>query len=234
MNHIFDLLFSQYSEYETIDIWLEIIAVIFGCFSVWFSKQNKIWVFPTGIVSTLIFVYLLSKWKLLGDMMINAYYFIMSVYGWYIWTRKDDDTHTTPISRTTVKEKYFSIGIFISTLFFVYLVYLLAPLWTNWATFINSITTLNWATYTNSIKTAIWTTHTDSFTSAIFFVGMWLMAKRKIENWIFWIIGDLISVPLYLYKGLTFSSFQYFGFTFIAIFGYLSWKKILDNKKQTS
>ena len=68
----------------------------------------------------------------------------------------------------------------------------------------------------------------DTITTAIFFVGMWLMAKRKIENWIFWIIGDIISVPLYFYKGLTFTSFQYFGFTFIAIFGYLAWKKNLN------
>ena len=207
MNTLFDFFFGQYSTYETLDITLEIIAVIFGFLSVWYSKQNKIWVFPTGMISTSIFVYLLLKWGLLGDMMINGYYFIMSVYGWYIWTRKVDETHVTAISRATKKENQISIAIFIATLFFVYLVYNTFDKWTSWVAYADAITT------------------------AIFFVGMWLMARRKIENWIYWIIGDIISIPLYFYKGFTFTSFQYLGFTFIAIFGYLAWKKHLNNEK---
>ncbi|MCK5815013.1 MAG: nicotinamide mononucleotide transporter [Flavobacteriaceae bacterium] len=210
MIQLINSLFEQYLEYETLDIALEIIAVIFGFLSAWYSKQNKIWVFPTGIVSTLIFVYLLLKWGLLGDMMINAYYFIMSIYGWYIWTRKVDATHATPISRMTPKETNISIGIFLATLVFVYFVYISFDKWTHWVAYI------------------------DTLTTAIFFVGMWLMARRKIENWIFWIVGDLISVPLYFYKGFTFTSLQYLGFTFIAIFGYLAWKKNLNSKNQTS
>ncbi|NAS31262.1 nicotinamide riboside transporter PnuC [Flavobacteriaceae bacterium R38] len=205
MNPIFDFLFGQYTEYETIDIVLEIIAVIFGFFSVWFSKQNNIWVYPTGMVSTAIFVYLLLKWGLLGDMMINAYYFTMSIYGWYVWTRKVDQTHFTPISMTTKKEKKLSVIIFTATLVFVYVVYKSFDKWNDW------------------------TAYADTITTAIFFVGMWLMAKRKIENWIYWIIGDIISVPLYFYKGLTFTSLQYLIFTFIAIFGYLAWKKYLSS-----
>mgnify|MGYP003652372436 FL=1 len=204
MTEIFDFFFGQYKTYETIDIVLEIIAVIFGFLSVWYSKQNKIWVFPTGMISTLIFVYLLFKWELLGDMMINAYYFIMSVYGWYIWTYKSDGEHETPISTTTTKEKKLSVFIFIATLIFVYAVYSYYEKWTSWTAYVDTVTT------------------------AIFFVGMWLMAKRKIENWIYWIIGDIISAPLYFYKGFTFTSFQYLIFTFIAIFGYLAWKKSLN------
>lgn len=210
MNQIFDFLFAQYSEYQTSDVVLEIVAVVFGFLSVWFSKQNKIWVFPTGMVSTVIFVYLLLKWELLGDMMINAYYFIMSVYGWYIWTRKDGDKQVTPISRTTFNEKKISIAIFIATLVFVYLVYQAFDKWTSWVAYVDTITT------------------------AIFFVGMWLMAKRKLENWIYWIVGDIISVPLYFYKGFTFTSLQYLFFTFIAVFGYLSWKKHLDKNPATA
>ncbi|AXO81008.1 nicotinamide riboside transporter PnuC [Olleya aquimaris] len=208
MSHIFDFLFGQYFDYETTDVILEITAVIFGFLSVWFSKQNKIWVFPTGMISTVIFVYLLLKWELLGDMMINAYYFIMSVYGWYIWTRKVNNSEVTPISKTTNKEKKISLLIFIATLFFVFFIYQTFDKWTSWVAYIDTITT------------------------AIFFVGMWLMAKRKIENWILWIIGDIISVPLYFYKGFTFTSFQYLGFTIIAIYGYLAWKKHLNNNFQ--
>lgn len=209
MSHIFNFFFEQYAGYQTIDIVLEIIAVIFGFLSVWFSKQNKILVFPTGMVSTSIFVYLLLKWALLGDMMINVYYFIMSVYGWYVWTRKVDETHVTPISITTKKEKIASAWIFFATLLFVFIVYNTFNMWTSWVAYVDTITT------------------------AIFFVGMWLMARRKVENWIFWIIGDLISIPLYFYKGFTFTSLQYLGFTIIAIFGYLAWKKNLNNKTIT-
>ena len=210
MTTIFEFLFDQYKTYSTLDITLEIVAVIFGFLSVWFSKQNKIWVFPAGMISTLIFVYLLFKWELLGDMLINGYYFIMSIYGWYIWTRKVDKTHVNQISTTTFKEKKISIVLFIAALLFVFIVYQKFDKLTSWVAYIDTITT------------------------AIFFVGMWLMAKRKIENWIFWIVGDLISVPLYLYKGFTFTSFQYFGFTFIAIFGYLAWKKNLHKTLLTS
>ncbi|AXT52272.1 nicotinamide riboside transporter PnuC [Aquimarina sp. BL5] len=204
MNQIFDFLFGQYTEYSTLDISLEITAVLFGIASVFFAWFNKIWVYPTGLVSTSIYVYLLLKWSLLGDMMINAYYFIMSIYGWYIWTRKIDETHTTPISRTSSKEKIIEIIIFIATLIFVYIVYKTFDKWNDW------------------------TAYVDTLTTAIFFVGMWLMAKRKIENWIFWIIGDVISIPLYFYKGFTFTSFQYLIFTIMAIQGYLAWKKSLD------
>jgi nicotinamide mononucleotide transporter len=208
MNQIFDFFFGQYSDYQSMDIVLEIVAVVFGFLSVWFSKQNNILVFPTGMISTAIFVYLLFKWELLGDMMINGYYFVMSVYGWYIWTRKVDSTYVTPISTTTQKEKQISIGIFITTLFFVFVVYKSFDKWIGWVAYV------------------------DTLTTAIFFVGMWLMARRKIENWIFWIIGDIISVPLYLHKGFTFTSFQYLGFTIIAIYGYLAWKKYLNNNLQ--
>lgn len=204
MSQVFNFLFEQYSTYDSIDIWLEIIAVFFGFLSVWYSKQNKIWVFPTGMISTSIFVYLLLKWELLGDMMINGYYFIMSLYGWYIWTRTVGDKEVNPISRTTSKEKKISVFIFIATLIFVFGVYTYFDKWTHWTAVVDTVTT------------------------AIFFVGMWLMAKRKIENWIYWIIGDIISVPLYLYKGFTFTSFQYFIFTFIAVVGYIAWKKDLD------
>ncbi|WP_369998473.1 nicotinamide riboside transporter PnuC [Winogradskyella sp.] len=209
MNQIFDFFFSQYAEYATIDIVLEIVAVVFGFLSVWFSKQNNILVFPTGMISTLIFVYLLLKWELLGDMMINAYYFVMSIYGWFVWTRKVDETHVTPISRTTSKEKILSLGIFLATLVFVFIIYKTFDKWNGWVAYV------------------------DTLTTAVFFVGMWLMARRKIENWIFWIVGDIISVPLYFYKGFTFTSFQYLGFTVIAIFGYLAWKKHLNNNLQT-
>ena len=198
-----DLLFSQYSNYETIDIFLEIMAVLFGLASVVFAMKNNILVYPIGIISTVIYVYLLNKWGLIGDMLINGYYTTMSIYGWYIWTRKSQNKPEFPISRITIKEIYHGIIIFLITIVFVVAVYKYFDKFTSW------------------------TAYVDTFTTGIFFVGMWLMAKRKIENWLLWIIGDLVSVPLYFYKGYTFTSLQYAIFTIIAIYGYLEWKKSL-------
>ena len=209
MSEIFNFLFEQYSQSQTVDVILEITAVVFGLLSVWYSKNNNILVFPTGMISTAIFIYLLFKWALLGDMLINAYYFIMSIYGWFIWTRKENNI-ATPITRVNSHEKKIGLIIFISSLVFVYLVYVYFD---------------KWGTITSYI---------DNLTTAIFFVGMWLMAKRKIENWIFWIVADIISIPLYFYKGFTFTSLQYLIFTFIAIAGYYSWKNILNKSQQTA
>ena len=202
-----EYLFSQYNDYPPFEIFLEITAVIFGLLSVWFAKKDNILVFPTGIINTSIYVYLLWKWGLLGDMIINGYYFIMSIYGWYHWTRKKGDTVEFPIAESSYKEKKIAVIIFIFTITSVVLVYHYFDKFTSWSAYV------------------------DTFITGIFFVGMWLMAKRKIENWIFWIIGDIISIPLYFAKGYTFTSFQYLIFTIIAVFGYLEWKKILNSSQ---
>lgn len=158
----------------------------------------------------MIFVYLLWQWQLLGDMMINVYYSTMSIYGWYVWTRKVDAVHFIPITSTTKKEKLWSVLIFIATWLFTFGVYEFFDKWNDWTAYVDTITT------------------------AIFFVGMWLMARKKLENWIYWIIGDIISVPLYFYKGLTFTSLQYLLFTVIAFYGYRAWKKNLNSHVQTA
>ena len=205
---IWYLIFEPYYSMDTHLIVLEMIAVFFGFFSVWYAKKEHIWVFPTGIISTALFVYILWVYSLLGDMLINAYYTALSVYGWWVWTRKDDLNNVVSISRTSPQEKRNSVLFFFITVIFVILVYRYFDKFTSWTAYVDTITT------------------------AIFFVGMWLMAKKKIENWIFWIVGDLISIPLYWYKGLIFTSFQYLIFTAIALMGYMEWKRRLDNNLQ--
>ena len=209
MMDFLDQLFYQYSQYSNTDISLEIIAVFFGFLSVWFSKNNNILVFPTGLINTSIFVYLLFKWSLLGDMLINAYYFIMSIYGWYFWLKGTNNT-VTPISKVSNKDIRIVILLFISSAAFVSLVY---SFFDKWETIVSYI---------------------DILTTAIFFAAMWLMAKRKVESWIFWIVGNIISVPLYLHKGLAFTSIQYFIFTIIAIAGYIKWKELYNKQIQTA
>ena len=210
MSQVFDLLFRQYSDYLPLDIILEITGVALGLLSVVYAKKNSVLVYPTGMFSTAVFVYLLMKWSLLGDMLINAYYFIMSVYGWYYWSQKKEAIYIHRVDFTNARERQISVVLFFLSLGFIFGVYQVFDRWNNWTAYI------------------------DTLTTAIFFVGMWLMARRKVENWIFWIVGDLISIPLYFVKGLTLTSLQYLIFTIIAIFGYRAWKKILNKSLPTS
>jgi nicotinamide mononucleotide transporter len=140
-------------------------------------------------------------------MSINAYYFAMSIYGWYKWTQKTDENHYIPIRHSTKKEKIYSLLLMISS--YTILAYVLKN-------------------YTSSTVPYI-----DAFTTSMFFVGMWLMAKKIIDNWIYWIIADLITIPLYIYKGLTITAFQYLIFTGLAIAGYNAWKKQINKPKET-
>ena len=202
-----EFLFSQYKNYPTYEIVLELTAIVFGLLSVWMAKKDNIWVFPTGIINTGIYTYLLWKWSLLGDMMINFYYVVMSVYGWYHWTRKKENVIQFPIARMTASEKKIAALLFVLTLLFVVVVYTIFDKFTHW------------------------TSYVDTLVTGIFFVGMWLMARRKIENWVLWIVGNLISIPMYFAKGYSFTSIQYLIFTIIAVFGYLEWKRTLQEKK---
>ena len=208
MDQIFDFLFSQYSSYSPSFIYLELFAVIMNITSVVYAKRNNILVYPTGLIGTGIFVFILLNFSLLGDTIINAYFFSMSIYGWYFWSRKKDEVFINQVSTINRNEIKYLLILAISSLIFIYFIYDYFDKWNNWTAYVDNITT------------------------AIFFVAMWLMARRKIESWIFWIIGDLITVPLYFYKGLTISSIQYIIFLILAVLGYISWKKILDKNHQ--
>ena len=208
MDQIFDFLFSQYSSYSPSFIYLELFAVIMNITSVVYAKRNNILVYPTGLIGTGIFVFILLNFSLLGDTIINAYFFSMSIYGWYFWSRKKDEVFINQVSTINRNEIKYLFILAISSLIFIYFIYDYFDKWNNWTAYVDNITT------------------------AIFFVAMWLMARRKIESWIFWIIGDLITVPLYFYKGLTISSIQYIIFLILAVLGYISWKKILDKNHQ--
>ncbi len=184
--------------------WLEIVAVGFGLASVWFARRENILVYPTGIVSVLIYVYICFFAKLYADMGINFFYFLMSVYGWYMWTRKDTHKQKLKITRNSFTGHLLSL-VSVVVLFFT-LSYILRN-------------------YTDS-DVPWW----DSLTTAIFIVAMWLMARKKIDNWSAWMVGNLISIPLYFYKGLVFTSFQYTVFLVLAIAGYIEWDRKLKAK----
>jgi nicotinamide mononucleotide transporter len=203
---LIDFFLSQYKNASSLQIILEFLTFVFGIVSVFCAKKENIWVYPTGLISTVITVYLLYQAHYFGDMTMNIYYSIMSVYGWYKWTSKGNQTELI-ITKTNKKEKVIGIFLFFLTVGITFLVY-------------------KFFHYSLEIPNYI-----DIFTSGIFFTAMWYMALKKIENWPLWIIGDCIAVPLFAYRGLGMLSLQYLIFTILAVLAYIEWKKIL-NKNQ--
>lgn len=205
MNELFDFFLAAYQQASTSDIILEAIAFVFGIASVWYAKKEDILVYPTGLIATTITVYLLYKAAYFGDMMMNFYYSVMSIYGWWNWSRTTNDSISLPISKTTFKEKIIGFVLVLITMIVTYGVY---------SYFKNEILLENYI---------------DIFTSGIFFTAMWFMATKKLENWTLWIFADIITIPLYAYRGLGMLSLQYLIFTILAIQGYFAWKKSFNN-----
>ncbi len=210
MNPIFDFFLESYRGKETYMIVLEAIVLVTGIASVWYAKKENILVYPTGLVATVISVYILLKDQLFGDMMMNFYFSIMSIYGWWNWARTKDNKKVVRISRTNAKEKVIGFGLFLLTMMITYMV------------------------YKSSEATIDTSNYIDILTSGMFFTGMWYMAKKKIENWTLWIIADIITVPLYAYRGWGMLSFQYLIFTILAIQAYFLWRKSINSNHQTA
>lgn len=188
---------------------LEIIAVAFGIASVWFARKANILVFPTGIISTVIYIYICLGIELYADMGINMFYTGMSLYGWYMWTRSDGKRKIVSIRWNTKKEQ--ALGIMMIPILYVIIFGLIYIFKQDDKQYMQS-----------------YVPYVDSFTTSIFLIGMWYMARKKIENWIYWIAGNIISIPLYFVKGLVFTSFQFTIFLVLAIMGLLEWKRVYD------
>ena len=210
MTEIIDFFIDAYREASTHLIILEAIAFVFGIASVWYAKKANILVYPTGIICTVITVYILYVSEFFGDMMMNFYYSVMSIYGWWNWSRKKEDKLVVPISRTNQKEKIIGILFFVLTMLVTYMVY---------------------KAYNYDLQIP---NYIDIVTSGIFFTAMWYMANKKLENWTLWIIANIITIPLYAYRGLGMLSLQYLIFTILAIQGYIEWKKNLNNNHQAA
>jgi nicotinamide mononucleotide transporter len=232
MSQLFDFFLEPYKNAIWLDIILEFSAAAFGIASVWFAKKEKIWVFPTGIISTIIYIYLCYKFILYGDMIINMYYSIMSIYGWYLWTRVSNDAKLK-ISTTSFLDKLKAIAIFLFTAAFTYVVYVQYDI-IDIHLDVEETIDFVFSNFGSIAEIKTITPYLDTITTGIFFAGMWLMAKKKIENWLFWIFGNIISVPLYFVKGLGFTAIQFTIFLILAIFGYIAWKKTLKNEVKTA
>ncbi|OSY86958.1 nicotinamide mononucleotide transporter [Tenacibaculum holothuriorum] len=234
MSQIFDFFLAPYKDASTFQILLEAFAAIFGILSVWYAKKEKIAVYPTGIVSTAIYVYICYKFVLYGDMLVNIYYTAMSIYGWYMWSKLDDQKDHIKITKSSTTDKLKAFGIFIFTAAFVVFVYRKYNVMPNTLNLTDSISyAFNNLTSGSLEKFRKATPFLDTFTTGIFFAAMWLMANKKIEHWLLWIFGNIISIPLYFVKGLGFTGVQYFVFLVLAIQGFYQWKKSLNNNQLT-
>ena len=197
---------EPYKNTSLFDIIIEIIVFFFGIISVWYAKKENILVYPTGLVATILTTYLLYKAGYFADMTINIYFSVMSIYGWMNWAKVKNEVSVYQISRTNQKQKVIGVVLFFVTIVVMYGVYQLFD------------------------RPILEENYIDMFTSGLFFTGMWFMAIKKIENWTLWIIGDLISIPLYGYRGLGILSLQFVIFTILAVMAYVEWNKIIKNK----
>jgi len=184
--------------------WLEFIAVLAGILSVWFSRLENIWVYPTGLVNTIIYIYLSFKFALLGEASVNFYYTVVSIYGWVLWARKDQDRRPVlHVAKSNGREWMQQIGFF----GFFYVAVFCA---------------LTWLKKDFAPQAIPWA---DAFASATAYTGMWLMAKKKVESWHWWIATNFASIPLYFVKHAVFTSLYYVVLLGMAISGLIEWNK---------
>ena len=224
MDQIINFFIEPYETYSNVQITLELLAALLGILSVWYARKENILVYPTGIISTGLYAYLLFGWELYGDMIINVYYFIMSIIGWYIWTRKVDATHFTPITQMNKFDIKYAVIIFIMAFVGILIIYKFKP-------YINSRFDAN---YLNSDYQYIATDYVDAFTTGTAFVAMWLMAKKRLQHWHFWIITNIVAIPLYFwFKKHGITGIQYIIFLIFAVLGLKEWKQSLSKTQQS-
>jgi nicotinamide mononucleotide transporter len=184
---------------------LEFVAVMAGIASVWFSRKEHILVYPVGLINTIIYIYLSVKGQLFGEASVNLYYTVMSIYGWMLWTKKDTTTKTLVLHITNSSRREWIHQLAFFGAFYVFIFVLLVWLQKGFAP-----EAIPWA---------------DAFASASAYTGMWLMARKKTESWIWWIATNLASIPLYFVKGYVFTSVQFLILLILAIAGLIEWRK---------
>ncbi len=183
---------------------VEYIAVFAGIISVWYSRKENILVYPIGLVNTVFYVYLSFKMGLLGEASVNIYYTVMSIYGWLMWSRKDASKHIV-LQITTSSKREWTQHLLFFAIFYLIIFFALTWLKKDFAP-----GAIPWA---------------DALASASAYTGMWLMTRKKLESWIWWIITNIASIPLYFVKHYVFTSVYYIILLAMAIAGFLEWRK---------
>ena len=190
--------------------WLEYVAVFSGIVSVWFSRKENILVYPTGLINTIFYVYLSIKGSLFGEASVNLYYTIMSIYGWILWARRNE-LHEHMVQVTYSSKRWWAYQLFFFGSFYIVIFILLTYLKKDFAPGV-----IPWG---------------DAFASATAFTGMWLMTRKKVESWYWWIATNIASVPLYFVKQYVFTSVYYLILLVMAVFGLVEWRKRANSNK---
>lgn len=197
-------IYQQFVEGMKTTGWLEYVAVFSGIISVWFSRKENILVYPTGLINTIFYVYLSFKGSLFGEAGVNFYYTVMSIYGWILWSKKDArQQHIVHI--TSSDKKWWQYQLVFFTIVYAVIFFLLTYLKRDFAP-----GAIPWA---------------DAFASATAFTGMWLMTKKKVESWYWWIATNIASIPLYFVKHYVFTSVYYLVLLVMAVFGLIAWRE---------
>jgi nicotinamide mononucleotide transporter len=180
---------------------IEIIAVIFGMLSVLLANRNHVALYPTGIVSTALYIYIMTKPDvgLYAEALLNSYYLVMSIYGWIRWNKGHESENAVAISKNSRKDWLITCVIVVSAFVLLYII-------------LNRFTTST---------VPFW----DSFVAATAWAGMWLLAKHKVENWLLLNISNAVAIPLLLYKQMPFTAFLTLFLFVVAVFGYIRWNK---------
>lgn len=206
----FQEVYDQFFRDLSLTKWYEYLAVVAGIVSVWYSKRESVLVYPVGLINTIIYIYISFKGQLPGEATVNFYYTVMSITGWYMWAKKDSvHKKVLHITASSAKDRLHHILFFL----FFYTVIFLALNYFKSVFFEGAIP---WA---------------DAFASAAAFTGMWLMTKKKVESWYWWIATNIASVPLFFVKHYVLTGLYYMILLIMAVFGLMAWRKKLSIQK---
>ena len=179
--------------------WLEIVAVAFGLGSVWLSTREHIASWPTAIVNVAIFFVLFWQAKLYADSVLQLVYLSLSVYGWWAWLRGGSAHDRLRVSRAS--GKVWMVGL-----------PLMVVLGLGLGAFL-------------SRNTDSPVPYLDALLTSASLLAQWMMTRKILENWVVWIVANLVYVPTFISRGLPITAVQYAVFLILAVMGYVSWKR---------
>jgi nicotinamide mononucleotide transporter len=186
-------------------IWIEATAVLFGLLCVWLTIRQNILCWPTGLVQVVLYIFIFYKALLYSDMLLHGIYVVMQIYGWHHWLHGGQGKTELSVSvmSAPLLVKWFCIGAF-GTIIWGYLM----------------------ANYTQAAAP-----YADALIAVVSLIAQWLMACKRLESWLFWILVDLVAIAVYLYKSLYLTMGLYAVFLVLATMGYFRWKAALPAKR---
>ena len=180
---------------------IELLAVVFGLIAVYFNTQEIVWAWPTGIIGVVLSAILFYEVKLYADLSLHVVYVILGFYGWYEWLYGGKHQSALQVSTSSSVE--------------ILMLLVAGVIGTGLIGFLFN-------RYTDA-DLAYW----DGFTTSFSLVGQYWLAKKKLENWLLWIVVDVVASGIYVYKGLYLLALLYFLYLGLAVYGYQQWRKTL-------